>query len=379
MNFKFICMLIISLSLYVVTNSEVEEQCSLERDGESDTASGSGCGCAGANRKKSEDSDVGRDVPSEKGPSWKYSEKANIPSGLVRTHQMVKIPGGKFIMGTNQPHFEADGEQPARWVELDSFYMDVYEVSNAEFQLFVQATGYKTEAEKFGDSFVLESELSQEVSATIQQAVAASPWWVPVKGATWKQPEGVDSNISDRMDHPVVHVSWNDAVAYCNWMEKRLPTEAEWERACRSGKEDRLFPWGNKFKPNNEFRANIWQGKFPEEDTGEDGCLGRCPVTTYLPNGYGLHNIVGNVWEWTADWWEVSHSPSPKINPTGPRSGKDKVKKGGSFMCTKDYCYRYRCVARSQNSPDTTASNLGFRCASSDLPDYLKNIQDNKS
>ncbi|XP_066971967.1 formylglycine-generating enzyme isoform X1 [Macrobrachium rosenbergii] len=377
MTGAFIFVIVIALSLYMVTNSELEEQCSLE--GDTETKTGSGCGCAGANREKSEDSGAEKNEQSEGKPSWKYSESANIPSDIVRTHQMLKIPGGKFIMGTNHPHFEADGEQPARWVEIDSFYMDVYEVSNAEFQLFIQATGYTTEAEKFGDSFVLESELSPEVSATIQQAVAASPWWVPVKGATWKQPEGVDSDISDRMDHPVVHVSWNDAVAYCNWMGKRLPTEAEWERACRAGKEDRLFPWGNKFKPSDEFRANIWQGKFPQEDTGEDGCLGRCPVTKYLPNKYGLYNIVGNVWEWTADWWEVSHSPGPKVNPTGPHSGTDKVKKGGSYMCTKDYCYRYRCVARSQNSPDTTASNLGFRCAASDLPDYLQKNEDKNS
>lgn len=371
---KLCYVIVLFLGLCIGINSDESDLlCSMPENAEAKTEGKSTCGCgAGENRKKSEDIKSEKDASSEERPSFKYSSSANIPNNLVRTNQMVKIPGGKYIMGTNDPHFEADGEQPARWVEIDPFYMDAYEVSNAEFQLFIEATKYETEAEKFGDSFVLEGELSPEVSATVQQAVAASPWWVPVKWTTWRHPEGVDSYISERMDHPVVHVSWNDAVAYCNWMGKRLPTEAEWEKACRAGKEERLFPWGNKFKPNDEYRANIWQGDFPNEDTGEDGCRGRCPVTTFLPNSYGLYNIVGNVWEWTADWWEVSHSPSLQVNPTGPPSGNDKVKKGGSYMCTKGFCYRYRCVARSQNSPDTTASNLGFRCASTELPEYLK-------
>ncbi|KAK7082890.1 Formylglycine-proteinrating enzyme [Halocaridina rubra] len=358
------------LGMSTVSQGDSNEQCSNQENGET-TGDKSTCGCAGANRPKS-DNARSEEEPTNEHPTFKYSSDANVLKNLVRTHRMVPIPGGRFIMGTNEPRFEADGEMPARWVEIDPFYMDVYEVSNAEFQIFIEAAKYVTEAEKFGDSFVLEGELSSETSATVKQAVAASPWWVPVKGADWRHPEGVDSDISDRMDHPVVHVSWNDAVAYCTWMGKRLPTEAEWERACRAGKEERLFPWGNKLKPNNQFRANIWQGEFPYDDTGEDGWAGRCPITEFPPNDYGLHNIVGNVWEWTADWWKVSHSSTLQVNPTGPPSGNDKVKKGGSYMCTKEYCYRYRCVARSQNSPDTTAGNLGFRCASSSLPEYLK-------
>ncbi|XP_035226744.1 formylglycine-generating enzyme-like [Stegodyphus dumicola] len=167
------------------------------------------------------------------------------------------------------------------------------------------------------------------------------------------------------MDHPVIHVSWNDANSYCKWKEMRLPTEAEWEYACRSGLHNRLFPWGNKQMPRDQHYMNIWQGTFPINNTKEDGYVGTAPVTSFPSTGFGLKNIVGNVWEWTNDWWTIHHSPEDQYNPTGPESGNDKVKKGGSFMCHKSYCYRYRCAARSQNTPDTSAGNVGFRCASS--------------
>ncbi|XP_020903517.1 formylglycine-generating enzyme, partial [Exaiptasia diaphana] len=235
------------------------------------------------------------------------------------------------------------------------------------------------EAEKFGDSFVLESRVSKEIQKNIHQAVAAAPWWVPVKGAYWRNPEGPDSNLTDRMDHPVLHVSWNDAVEFCKWANKRLPTEAEFEYAMKGGSDDTLYPWGNKLKKGGKFMANLWQGNFPVKNTAKDGYEGTCPVTAFPPNGYGLYNMVGNAWEWTADWWTIRHTKDFQDNPTGPLTGKDKVKKGGSYMCHKSYCYRYRSAARSQNSPDTTASNLGFRCAADSLPEGVKLLKNSKN
>ncbi|XP_035771748.1 formylglycine-generating enzyme isoform X2 [Neolamprologus brichardi] len=219
-------------------------------------------------------------------------------------------------------------------------------------------------AEKFGDSFVFEGLLSEPVKSQVTQAVAAAPWWLPVKGASWRHPEGPDSNITDRLHHPVLHVSWKDAFAYCSWANKRLPTEAEWEYACRGGLKDRLYPWGNKLNPKGQHFANLWQGDFPTHNSGEDGHIKTSPVMSFPPNAFGLYDMVGNAWEWTADWWTVHHTTDPQRNPTGPPSGKDKVKKGGSYMCHKSYCYRYRCAARSQNTRDSSASNLGFRCVS---------------
>ncbi|EDO49703.1 predicted protein [Nematostella vectensis] len=281
---------------------------------------------------------------------------------------MVRIEGGEFTMGTNKPYIVVDGEGPARKVRLRPFYMDIYEVSNREFELFVNATGHKTEAEVFGDSFVLGSRVSKEIEKDIHQAVAAAPWWLPVKGAYWRRPEGPDTDIRERMNHPVLHISWNDAVAFCKWSGKRLPTEAEFEYALKGGSDDTLYPWGNELLVNGKHMANLWQGRFPVENTAEDGYEGTCPVTAFPQNGYGLYNIIGNAWEWTSDWWNVRHTSDFQDNPTGPTTGKDKVKRGGSYMCHESYCYRYRSAARSQNSPDTTASNLGFRCASDSPP-----------
>ncbi|XP_015116085.1 formylglycine-generating enzyme isoform X1 [Diachasma alloeum] len=282
-------------------------------------------------------------------------------------NEMVLIEGGVYSIGTNKPILVVDGEGPRRNVVLDGFYMDKYEVSNRDFEIFVRATGYWTEAEKFGNSFVFEGLLSEGEKEGIEQAVAQAPWWLPVEKADWRHPEGVDSSIEDRMDHPVVHVSWNDASSFCKWAGKRLPTEAEWEVACRGGLNDRLYPWGNKLMPNDQHRVNIWQGEFPQNNTAEDGYVGTAPVTDYPSNGYGLYNMAGNVWEWTSDWWNARHSEEQTTNPVGPALGSDKVKKGGSYLCHESYCFRYRCAARSQNTPDTSAGNLGFRCATNSL------------
>ncbi|XP_069142624.1 formylglycine-generating enzyme-like [Argopecten irradians] len=343
------------------------ETCSKDEDScqKTDTKS---CGCS-----ISRDTSKLSEEQESHGHETDKSKPASTTGSLFRTHGMVKIPGGSFLMGTNDPVFVADGEGPERPVTVNSFYFDKYEVSNAEFELFVHATNYKTEAETFGNSFVMDKFVSEEVMKGISQAVQGAPWWVPVDGADWRHPYGVDSSIDKIMDHPVLHVSWNDAVAYCKWMDKRLPTEAEWEYACRAEKVGRLFPWGNKVNPKDKHWMNIWHGEFPNTNTADDGYETTAPVTAFPEqNKYGLKNIIGNAWEWTSDWWETQHSTDPKDNPTGPLKGTDKVKKGGSFMCHKTYCYRYRCVARSQNTPDSSAVNLGFRCASDKLPKYLQ-------
>ena len=282
-----------------------------------------------------------------------------------KPNKLVEIPGGVFTMGTDKPIITQDGEGPPRRVEISPFLIDAFEVSNSEFAAFVKNTGYVTEAENFGDSFVVDLLLSEEVKEEITQAVANAPWWLPVKGASWIHPEGKGSSISKRGDHPVVHVSWNDAVAFCSWAGKRLPTEAEWEYAARGGLEGRLFPWGNNPLPSGKHRMNIWQGEFPVNNTAEDGFIGTAPVDTYPPNKYGLYNMVGNVWEWVSDWWAVRHTKDFVKDLQGPSQGTEKVKRGGSYICHPDYCYRYRCAARSQNTPDSSASNLGFRCAKS--------------
>ena len=346
---------------------DAQSSCPAECDSSDSEVSGetgghSSCGCSSLSRNgEAKGKAVGED--GEGSPEAQPS-RPKMPSGSLRNEYLL-IPGGDFTMGTDDAPSSTvmDGEGPARRMHVADFYLQKYEVSNAEFASFVSETGHITEAEKFGDSFVLENLLSEEVSAEITQAVKDAPWWLPVKGAYWLQPEGVDSNIDTRGDHPVVHISWNDAVAFCKWNDGgRLPTESEWEYAARGGLENRLFPWGSNPTPKGEHWMNIWQGEFPTENTLEDGFLSTAPVDTYRPNKFGLFNTVGNVWEWVSDWWTVRHS---RDAPHGPPSGNDKVKKGGSYMCHKDYCYRYRCSARSMNTPDSSASNLGFRCAKS--------------
>lgn len=342
------------------------------------TCNGESEECAGGSKEERCGCSVSRDSSkySEKEPSIDKTEEQIIDiDDLARTNEMVFIERGTFTMGTNDPIFPVDGENPARKVTVDSFYLDKHEVSNAEFQRFVEETNYVTEAEKFGNSFCLEKYVSEETLKNVTQSVAAAPWWVPVNGADWRHPQGPDSSIEDKMNHPVVHISWNDAVKYCEWAGKRLPTEAEFERACKGNLQSRLFPWGNKEEPKGKHWMNIWHGKFPSENTANDGYHTTAPVTEFPEqNIFGVKNIIGNVWEWTQDWWETKFTPTPKKNPKGPRIGTDKVKKGGSFMCHKNYCYRYRCDARSQNTPDSSAMNLGFRCASDKLPIYLEDI-----
>jgi sulfatase modifying factor 1 len=279
---------------------------------------------------------------------------------------MIALSGGEFLMGTDIPEaFATDGERPVRRVLVHPFSIDASPVTNARFTAFVNATGYKTEAEIFGWSFVFWSHIPRALyEQLVEDTVAGAPWWCKVPGAYWAMPEGPQSNVLSRMDYPVVHVSWSDAHAFCNWAGKRLPTEAEWEFAARGGLEQKLYPWGNKLRPDGEHRCNIWQGDFPNIDTGEDGYTGTCPVTAFPPNAFGLYSITGNTWEWCADWFGVQEQhPDLAVDPSGAASGSARVMKGGSFLCHKSYCNRYRVAARSSNSPDSSTSNIGFRCA----------------
>lgn len=272
---------------------------------------------------------------------------------------MVLLEGGQFKIGTDKPGILSDGEHPSRPVSLSSFWLDKLEVSNWQFLDFVKKKRHTTEAETLKDSFVLAS-MVKDISA-VKGAVQAVPWWLSVRGADWRHPEGPGSDIDpDRWDHPVVHVTWNDAKAFCEYHNKRLPTEAEWEVACKKSLDGHQFPWNDTITADEQSDANIWQGEFPHKNTESDGFLGTAPVQEYKEGrGLPVKNMIGNVWEWTSDWWTTDHTGG--LSP--PKEGVIRVKKGGSFMCHASYCFRYRCEARSENTPDTSASNIGFRCA----------------
>jgi sulfatase modifying factor 1 len=280
---------------------------------------------------------------------------------------MVLVPGGVFRMGTSSPEaIPGDGEGPVRLVRVRPFRMDRTAVTNAQFAAFVKETGYRTDAERYGWSFVFHAFVSPRVAARGLERAAEAPWWCRVEGACWHRPEGPDSSLRGRRDHPVVHVSWNDAVAYCAWAGTRLPTEAEWEFAARGGLEGATYPWGDDLTPGGEHRCNIWQGRFPDVNLAEDGYAGTAPALAFPPNGYGLFQMVGNVWEWCADWFAARHPVAPPggvlDDPAGPDSGTARVIRGGSYLCHRSYCHRYRVSARTRNTPDSSAGNMGFRC-----------------
>lgn len=278
---------------------------------------------------------------------------------------MISLPGGTFLMGTDYDKgFASDGEGPVRKVTVSPFQIDACAVTNEEFTVFADSTGYLTDAERFGWSFVFWSHIPAERrEEMVEDTVAAAPWWCKVRGASWRQPEGSGSGIANRARYPVVHISWNDATAYARWASKSLPTEAQWEYAARGGLEQKLYPWGDELTPSGEHRCNIWQGTFPSEDTAEDGYAGTCPVDSFPPNGFGVYCITGNVWEWCADWFRAAFRADRALcDPKGPATGQSKVMKGGSFLCHASYCNRYRVAARTSNTPDSSTSNLGFRC-----------------
>ena len=275
---------------------------------------------------------------------------------------VIAVKGGDSFVGTNDPVIEVDGEGPERKVTVNDFFLEAETVTVARFADFVEATGYVTEAETFGCAAVFSGLL--EDKAQLAQSVAQTPWWGRVDGAIWRMPEGPGSSIDERLDHPVTQVSWNDALAFASWVGGRLPTEAEWEHAARGGNRRRRYPWGDDEPTDETIFCNIWQGRFPYDNTRADGFYGTAPARSFAPTDDGFYNLSGNVWEWTSDPFRVRSLSRPaKMRNEQARQSADKVLKGGSFLCHKSYCFRYRIAARMGLSPDSASSNTGFRIA----------------
>lgn len=292
---------------------------------------------------------------------------ATSPAGIyVGTHTVdqVTLGGTSFWMGDAfGDGAREDGETPEHAVYLDIFSMDVATVTNRDYAAFVTATGYVSDAEHHGASAVFEHHVKAR-SEDIEGRFPGAPWWLCVRGADWRHPAGPESSVAGLEDHPVVHVSWNDAMAYCRWTNRQLPTEAQWEHACRGGHRGRRFPWGNTLETDSgkAWPCNIWQGTFPHVNDCEDGWDATAPAEAFMPNDHGLRQMIGNVWEWCADWFDPGYyAISPITNPSGPESGTRRIMRGGSFLCHDSYCNRYRSAARSSNTPESSASNIGFR------------------
>jgi formylglycine-generating enzyme required for sulfatase activity len=298
---------------------------------------------------------------------------------------MVWVPGGWFWMGSDEPMGidELPNSGPVHRVWVDGFWMDSTEVTNAQFRAFVKATGYQTVAELPPDPEVLKHALPEHrhikgpYSGVFSPPASCPPlkdcncnhWWKPVAGACWKRPAGAGSSIEGKDDYPVVHICYTDAAAYAEWAGKRLPTEAEWERAARGGLDRKRYYWGDELRPGGRWMANTWQGKFPCEDTGADGHAGLAPVASYLPNAYGLYDMAGNAWEWCSDWYQPGFDVLPgqeRRNPTGPASSGPgepmRVLRGGSYLCADEFCARYRAGGRQPGEVNTGQSHTGFRC-----------------
>lgn len=302
---------------------------------------------------------------------------------------MVWVPGGEFTMGSDGELARPE-EKPAHRVRVRGFWMDEAEVTNAQFKAFVDATGYKTTAERTPSVEEILKNVPPGTPPPKQEDLVAgsvvfhetgrkvdtrdySQWWTWTPGASWKQPEGPGSTLEGREQHPVTHVSWDDAVAYAAWAGKRLPTEAEWEFAARGGLADQPFVWGSAPYSQEKPQANLWQGEFPAVNTKKDGFARTAPVKSFAPNSFGLYDMSGNVWEWCADWFDeglyrkiaaagILDDPKGPGTPPGPAYNVRRVEKGGSFLCCDEYCSRYRPSARHGGAPDTGMSHVGFRC-----------------
>jgi sulfatase modifying factor 1 len=282
-------------------------------------------------------------------------------------HEDVFIAAGTFSMGDAfDEGYSSDGESPVHDVQLDSFKIDATSVTNRMFAAFIKDTNYCTEAELYGSSAVFHL-LVRSPRSEILGTAAGAPWWLNVRGADWAHPAGPTSSWTTIPAHPVVHVSHSDALAYCAWAGRRLPTEAEWEYAARGGLSRKRYPWGDDLTPDGDHLCNIWQGTFPTTNTADDGYLGTAAVKSFPPNGNGLYEVSGNVWEWCADWFLPKYyRTSPRNNPPGPTIGAGRVMRGGSYLCHDSYCNRYRVAARSSNTPGSSSGNCGFRTAAMD-------------
>ncbi|OSZ77055.1 sulfatase [Chitinophagaceae bacterium IBVUCB2] len=313
-----------------------------------------------------------------------------ISSGDTSTSGMVYIPGGNFLMGGDNNQAYND-EFPKHAVQVSPFWMDATEVTNAQFQKFVDATGYITTAEKKPDWEELKKQVEPGTAKPPDSVLTAaslvfkqtngpvtlddvSQWWVWQPGADWKHPQGKSSTNKGKENYPVVHISWFDAMAYCKWAGKRLPTEAEWELAARGGLPNNIYPWGNEHVNAGKAKANSWEGEFPYKNEKKDGFITAAPAKQYAPNRYGLYDMAGNVWEWCADFYDAAYyatlENTTAVNPQGPVKSNDptepytikRVLRGGSFLCNDSYCSGYRVARRMKSSPDTGLENTGFRC-----------------
>jgi len=341
------------------------------------------------NSEKTDTAHSCMDIPSRFGNKTDSGQIAF--SGDNSVEGMVLIPAGEFDMGADNDQASAD-EYPKHKVKLSSFYIDATEVTNAQFEIFVNATGYITTAEKKPDWNELKKSVPPGTAKPPDSVLTAASlvfkktngpvslhdylqWWAWVKGADWKHPAGPNSFITGKENYPVVHVSWDDVMAYCKWAGKRLPTESEWEFAARGGLINNVYPWGNEHINAGKPKANSWEGKFPYQNELKDGFDGIAPVKSFAANGFGLYDMAGNVWEWCSDWYHADYYKTlqngESINPKGPAAGYDpdepytkkKSLRGGSFLCNDSYCSGYRVARRMKNSADTGTGHTGFRCA----------------
>jgi formylglycine-generating enzyme len=299
--------------------------------------------------------------------AWLAGAEAVSPGPAAVREELLKrlvpIPGGIFEMGARRSRFAPDLDSPRRKVRVSPFRISPTAVTNADYAQFVELTGYRTVAERTGWSFVFHILLADP--ARHPESPPGLHWWRKVHGAFWAAPTGPGSDVAGREDHPAVHMAWYDALAYARWAGLRLPREAEWERAARGGRSREKFPWGNALTPGGAHAMNTWQGRFPDENTAEDGFVGTAPVTTFAPNGYGLYNMCGNVWEWVQDRFGAlpPAGAAPACDPDSLMDGHARVQRGGSYLCHVSYCDRYHVHSRTRNDPDSSTGNCGFRLA----------------